>query len=168
MAKYTDFLKESDLFYNLSAIQLEMVESICEEEHFREGESIFPENSHEKELYLIFRGQVDILVNPGLVASSPAASARPEVIAHLLRGQSFGEVALVDEGVRSAGARAAAPDTFLLKFSRERLLNLCNSYPELGYRVMYNLAQDLSQKIRNADLKIREVLLYQPRRSEPN
>ena len=32
---------------------------------------------------------------------------------------------------------------------------------------MFNLAQDLSQKIRNADLKIREVLLYQPRRSEP-
>ncbi len=167
MAKFSGFLKDTDLFYNLSATQLEMVESICEEKQFRDGELIFPENSHEKELYLIFRGQVDIFLNPSLVSRNPTANARSEVIAHLLRGQSFGEVALVDEGVRSAGAKAASSDTFLLQISRERLLYLCNSYPELGYRVMYNLAQDLSQKIRNADLKIREVLLYQPRRSEP-
>jgi len=167
MAKFTSFLKETDLFYNLTATQLEIVDSICEEKQFREDELIFPENSHEKELYLIFRGQVDIYINPGLVSRSPVANARSEVIAHLLRGQSFGEVALVDEGVRSAGAKAASRDTILLQISRERLLNLCNSYPELGYRVMYNLAQDLSQKIRNADLKIREILLYQPHRSEP-
>jgi CRP/FNR family cyclic AMP-dependent transcriptional regulator len=167
MPKYSGFLKDTDLFYNLTATQLEMVNSICEEKQFREGEIIFSENSHENELYLIFRGQVDIYLNPGLVSRSPTANARPEVIAHLLRGQSFGEVALVDEGVRSAGAKASSRDTVLLQISRDRLLNLCNSYPELGYRVMYNLAQDLSQKIRNADLKIREVLLYQPRRSEP-
>lgn len=167
MSKFTSFLKETDLFYNLSATQLEMVDSICEERQYREGELIFSENSHEKELYLIFSGQVDIYINPSLVSRSPTASTHPEMIAHLLRGQSFGEVALVDEGVRSAGAKAGSRDTVLLRISRERLLNLCNSYPELGYRVMFNLAQDLSQKIRNADLKIREVLLYQPRRSEP-
>lgn len=168
MPKYANFLKETDLFYDLTATQLEMVDSICEEKQFREGDIIFPENSHEKELYLIFRGQVDIFINPGLVSRSPGANARPEVIAHLLRGQSFGEVALVDEGVRSAGAKAVSRETILLQISRERLLNLCNSYPELGFRVMFNLASDLSQKIRNADLKIREVLLYQPRRPDPS
>ena len=167
MPKFSGFLKETDLFYNLSEAQLEMVDFICEERQFSEGEIIFSENSNKKELYLIFRGQVDIFINPSLVSRSPAVSTRSELIAHLLRGQSFGEVALVDEGVRSAGAKAGSHDTILLQISRERLLNLCNSYPELGYRVMYNLAQDLSQKIRNADLKIREVLLYQPRRSNP-
>jgi len=164
MGKYINFLRETDLFYNLSPLQLEMVDSISEEKAYREGEIIFIENSHEKELYLIFRGEVEIFVNPGLVSPTPGAISRPEVIATLLRGQSFGEVALVDQGVRSAGARAAARDTMLVKISRDRLLTLCNSYPELGYRVMLNLAQDLSQKIRNADLKIREVLLYQTHR----
>jgi CRP-like cAMP-binding protein len=165
MGKYISFLRESDLFYNLSPLQLEMVESLCEEKVFREGELIFSENSHEKELYLIFRGQVEIFVNPGMVSTTPGIIVKPEVVAVLLRGQSFGEVALVDEGLRSAGARAALRDTLLLKIQRDRLLSVCNSYPELGYRVMYNLALDLSQKIRNADLKIREVLLYKPRRS---
>jgi CRP/FNR family transcriptional regulator, cyclic AMP receptor protein len=165
MAKYANFLRETELFYNLSPLQLEMVDSVCEEKNYREGEVIFPENSHEKELYLIFRGEIEIFVNPGMVSANPGMNSKPEVIANLLRGQSFGEVALVDQGVRSAGARAASRDTQLVKISRERLLNLCNSYPELGYRVMLNLAQDLAQKIRNADLKIREVLLYQTRRS---
>jgi CRP/FNR family transcriptional regulator, cyclic AMP receptor protein len=165
MAKYISFLRETDLFYNLSPLQLEMVESLCEEKLCREGELIFPENSPGKELYLIFRGQVEIFVNPGMVSVTPGVTTRSEVIAMLMRGQSFGEVALVDEGLRSAGARAGLRDTLLLKISRDRLLNICNSYPELGYRVMYNLALDLSQKIRNADLKIREVLLYQPRRT---
>jgi CRP-like cAMP-binding protein len=71
----------------------------------------------------------------------------------------------VDQGRRTAGAKASARDTVLLKISRDRLINLCNSYPELGYRVMSNLAQALAQKMRNADLKIREVLLYQNWRS---
>jgi hypothetical protein len=30
----------------------------------------------------------------------------------------------------------------------------------LGYRLMYNLAADLALKIRNADLRIRETLIY--------
>ncbi len=167
MGKYINFLRETDLFYNLSPLQLEIVESLCEEKNCREGEIIFSENSPEKELYLIFRGQIEIFVNPGIVSTSPGIVIKPEIIAVLMRGQSFGEVALVDQGLRSAGARAALRETLLLRISRDRLLNVCNSYPELGYRVMSNLALDLAQKIRNADLKIREVLLYQPRRSGP-
>jgi len=165
MGKYISFLRETDLFFNLSPLQLEMVESLCDEKVYREGEFVFLENSPEKELYLIFRGQVEIFVNPGMVSPTPGIITKSEVIAVLMRGQSFGEVALVDQGLRSAGARAALRDTLLLKISRDRLMNVCNSYPELGYRVMYNLALDLAQKIRNADLKIREVLLYQPRRT---
>jgi hypothetical protein len=39
---------------------------------------------------------------------------------------------------------------------------LCDTYPQLGYRLMYNLAADLAMKIRNTDLRIREQLLYRP------
>jgi CRP/FNR family transcriptional regulator, cyclic AMP receptor protein len=167
MGKRVDYLKESDLFYNLTPTQLEMVDSVCEESNFKEGEIVITENTREKELYLILKGEVEILVNPGLVAPRPGVSAKPEIIATLGRGQSFGEIALVDEGIRTATVRAAGKDTILLKISRERLLMLCNNYPELGYKVMYNLAIDLANKIRNTDLRIRETVLYQ-RRSPGN
>jgi CRP-like cAMP-binding protein len=82
------------------------------------------------------------------------------VIARLRRAQSFGEVALVDEGLRSASARAAQKETLLLVIPREKIIMLCETYPQLGYRLMHNLAADLAMKIRNADLRFREQLLY--------
>jgi CRP-like cAMP-binding protein len=81
-------------------------------------------------------------------------------IATLRRGQSFGEVALVDQGLRSALARCSQPDTVLIAIERDKLMLLCNNYPLLGYRLMRNLAADLAMKIRNTDLQVREFLTW--------
>ena len=81
-------------------------------------------------------------------------------IATLRRGQSFGEIALVDKGLRSASACITQDNTRLLIIPRDKLIAVCEDYPELGYRLMYNLATDLAFKIRSADLRIREELLY--------
>ncbi len=160
MGSFIIFLKESDLFYNLTDNQLELVESLCQERTFAAGETIIEENSHDNELYLIINGSVDIVLNRSLISSNPQATSSPDVIATLRRGQCFGEMALVDEGIRSAGAVAADRDTRALTIARKKFLLLCNTYPEVGYKVMYNLAAELALKIRGADLKIREVLLY--------
>ncbi len=161
MSKYNNFLIETDLFYNLNSSQLKLIESLCEELEFKKGETIFSENTREGELYLVEQGLVEILVNPDLVAPSHKKSNQPSPIALLRRGQSFGEIALVDEGIRSASAIAQEDNTRLLKITRTKFLELCKSNPELGYLVMYNLSVDLARKIRNADLQIREALLYQ-------
>jgi len=36
---------------------------------------------------------------------------------------------------------------------------LCESYPDLGYKLMKNLAADLAFKIRNTDLNVRQLQL---------
>jgi len=157
-----NFLKQSDIFYQFTATQLELVANLCHELLFQEGETIFRENSDSKELYVIAHGEVDILITPALVGG-PADKGRQETrIATLRRGQSFGEVALVDEGLRSATARATQKETRLLIIPRDKLIMLCETYPSLGYRLMYNLAADLAMKMRNTDLRIREQLLYAP------
>lgn len=159
MSELVNFLKQVDIFYQLTNAQLEMIAALCQEKVYGRGEIIFEEGSSHKELYIIVRGEVDILVNPALVVA-PSSTVEPVTIATLRRGQNFGEVALVDEGVRSATARAAQKDTRLLVIPRDKLLMLCETYPQLGYRLMYNLAADLAMKIRNTDLRIRETLLY--------
>ena len=108
---------------------------------------------------MIVQGEVDILIHRGTTGSLNKSET---VVARLRRGQSFGEVALVDEGLRSASAVAAQKDTRLLVIARDKLIMLCETYPQLGYRLMYNLAADLAMKIRNTDLRIREQLLYKP------
>ena len=152
-----NILKQSDIFYQFTTTQLELVANLCSEAAYNEGDVIFPENSDSKELYVITQGEVEILIHR---SATGEVDKKGTSIARLRRGQSFGEVALVDEGMRSASACAAQKDTQLLVIQRDKLIMLCETYPPLGYRLMYNLAADLAMKIRNTDFQIREQVLY--------
>lgn len=151
MSNLVNFLKQSDIFYQFTPTQLELVANLCQEVIFNANEIIFHENSGSKELYVIAQGEVDILINRGAAGDS---DKQETTVALLRRGQSFGEVALVDEGLRSASACAVQNDTRLIVIQRDKLIMLCETYPQLGYRLMYNLAADLAMKIRNTDMRI--------------
>jgi len=151
-------LKQADIFFDMTATQLELIASICEEKTYQKGDLIFAENTPGTELYVIVEGQIDIQVDPAVIGA--ASGLGPRTIATLRRGQSFGEVALVDEGLRSAAARCAQHGTCLLVIPRDKLMLLCDTYPQLGYRLMRNLAADLAMKIRNTDLQVREHLIW--------
>ena len=161
MSTIAQYLKQADIFYQFTTAQLETVASLCREVSFAPGELILSEKSSSNELYVIIQGEVDIEIGSALVAA-PGAAAPDTVVARLGRGQSFGEIALVDQGVRSASARAAAP-TRVLVIPREPLMMLCETQPQLGFRLMYNLAADLAMKVRNSDLRYRGRLLDGPR-----
>ena len=160
-----DILRRTDIFYDLSGAQLEMLASICEERVVKLGDIVFEENSQGDEMFVISRGAVEILVDPSIVGG-PGAKKRgsmPVTIATLRGGQTFGEIALVDQGLRTASARCAETETQLLAIRRNKFMKLCDTYPEMGYRVMRNIAADLAFKIRGSDLAIREQLLWRPR-----
>jgi CRP/FNR family cyclic AMP-dependent transcriptional regulator len=159
MNSVVSFLKQSDIFYQLTPTQLELVANLCQEVVYQAGEMIFRENSDSQELYIIAQGEVEILIESANSAAASGSGA-DTVITKLRRGQSFGEIALVDEGLRSASARVAQKDTRLLVIPRDKLIMLCETYPQLGYRLMHNLAADLAMKIRNTDLRMRDQLLY--------
>jgi CRP/FNR family cyclic AMP-dependent transcriptional regulator len=159
-------LKQTDIFYDLTPAQLEMIASICQERTVRAGEVLFHENTPGTEMYAIVRGEIEILLDPSLVGGATTRKGSgPVTVASLREGQTFGEMALVDQGLRSASARGAADNTKLLIIPRQKLLTLCETYPELGYRVMRNMAADMAFKIRNSDLTIREQLLWRPRQA---
>ena len=159
-----NILKQSDIFFELTPTQLELVASLCQERRCKAGDLIFEENAASDELYLIAQGEVDIQVDPSLVSADEQKVGGLVTIATLRRGQSFGEVALVDQGLRSATARCSANNTQLFVIPRNKLIMLCETYPQLGFRLMRNLAADLALKIRSTDLSIREQLLYGQRR----
>jgi CRP-like cAMP-binding protein len=147
-------LRQADIFDELSNTQLELIASICSERHYQGGDVIFEENTPGDELYVIANGEIEIQVDPALTGGD--ATAGPTTIATLRRGQSLGEVSLVDEGLRSAAARCAQQDTHLAVIPRDKLLLLCDTYPQLGYRLMRNLAADLAMKLRHTNLQVRQ------------
>jgi CRP/FNR family transcriptional regulator, cyclic AMP receptor protein len=148
---YASLLERVDVFDELSKDRLERISEICAEHHYDQSELIFEQNSVSDGLYVILNGEVDILMDRGSL-SGAQAEARP--IAKLRRGQSFGEVALVDEGLRTATARAVTSDTRLLILRRVDLMELCQQDYELGFILMRNLAADLALKIRQTDLRM--------------
>lgn len=159
-----NILKQTDIFFEFTPTQLELVTSLCQERKCNTGDIIFQENAASDELYIIAQGEIDIQVDPSLVGTEQNPPVGPVTIATLRRGQCFGEVALVDQGLRSATARCSAHNTQLFVIPRDKLISLCDTYPQLGYKLMRNLAADLALKIRSTDLRIREELLYARRR----
>jgi CRP/FNR family cyclic AMP-dependent transcriptional regulator len=152
-------LSVTEIFHEFTQTQLEMVASICEPGTYQTGDVILQEYDSSKALYVIGRGGVEILMSPGLVGDSDQQETEAIALTELKQGQITGEVALVDEGVRSATVRVVEDDTYLLKIPRDRLVLLCDTYPELGYKLMKSLASDLAFKIRNSDLTIRQLQL---------
>ena len=60
---FETILKHADIFLDLTLEQIERIASICEEKYFDIGEIVFEEKSDSDELYIIARGQVEILFN---------------------------------------------------------------------------------------------------------
>lgn len=163
IAEYVTVLKQADIFYGLSDSQLGMIAPLCSEINPELDETIFEENSAGDELYIIARGEVDILVDPSLIQSATEEPHEPVNIATLRRGQTFGEIALVDQGLRSASACCVSRKTRLLTIPRDKLIELCEDNPKLGYYLMRNIATDMAFKIRGTDLMVREQLRWAPR-----
>ncbi len=151
-------LEQVDIFVDLSSAQLDMIEENCEEKSFNKGEVIFEENSPSREFYIITDGEVDIQIDPDTIGDG-SDQYQPTTIAKLRRGQSFGEVAIVDPGVRSASAKCATETCRLLSIDRDRFLDLLEADYQMGYIVMRNFAADLSLKIRQTNMMVRESLM---------
>jgi CRP-like cAMP-binding protein len=162
MGNSFNIIQQCDLFDGLSPAQLAQVETLFTARAYPPGAAVFLENAPDQELFVVSRGEVQLSVSAALVTSDPLKAAARKSLAVLRRGQSFGEVALVDEGVRTASAYAGQNGADLQVISRRDLLDLCAGDPALGYRLMFNLAISLSQKIREADLTIREMLADLP------
>ena len=160
---YLPLLEDTDIFYGLRPEHLERISAICEEVVLDKGTIVVEENSSGCEMYIVCRGAVDIQVDPGMLGQQTETG--PTTITTLRQGQVFGEVVLVDEGLRSASARIVVDGTHLLVVRRDDLIALCTQDYEFGYLLMRNIAADMAFKIRGTDLAVREQLL---RRSEPS
>lgn len=156
MAHYV--LEQVDILMDLTPEQLNQVEAICAEKNFSQGEVIFEENTPSREFYVIVDGDIDIQIDPDTIGDG-SDNYQPTTIATLRRGQSFGEVAIVDPGLRSASAKCSSESCRLLVIDRQEFLKLLEGDYQLGYVVMRNFAADLALKIRQTNLLVRESLM---------
>jgi CRP-like cAMP-binding protein len=145
-------LKSLDIFSGLNEQLLDKIAGLCQEKPFSEGDIILQESEQSKEMYIIAEGEVEITVgiktDPLLF---PSASGEA-LIVRLGAGQIFGEMALVDQGLRSATVRCSASPTRLLIIERDDFMRVFEEDNYLGFMVMRNIAADVCFKLRSHTL----------------
>ena len=159
------YLAQTDLFDNLTEEQLDKIEAITEAATLPKDFVLIEEKDISDALFIVASGSVHIWLNPSIVATE-ADKADPVLVAELLSGQVFGEMALVDQGMRSATAQTTQDNTYILRLPREKLIKLCDEDIELGYKVMRNLAADLALKMRNTGLTLRQYQMLLSKKGE--
>ena len=127
----------------LKEVGADVVEGLARaamERRFLPGQIIFEEGSASRELYLIVEGQVEVVKGQG---------ADEMVLARRGQGDFFGEMGLIEASPRFATIRALEP-TRLLEFSEEDLRSVLLRQPQL----LYGMMQELSARLRSADLQM--------------
>lgn len=146
MEAIAERLRTVHLFRSLSAAQLERLAGITHVEHYGVGSVLFRQNDPGDSLYIIARGQVEVRVT--------GENSEPHAALFLGAGQVFGEMALLDQGPRSATVIAAQPDTEVYSISHTDMASLFEQDTGMGYVMMRNLALNLSFKIRHQNLSL--------------
>ncbi|MFK7801039.1 MAG: cyclic nucleotide-binding domain-containing protein [Anaerolineae bacterium] len=136
-------LNKVHIFSRLSEDDLALVAGICHAEKLSAGELIVAQNSTGNDVYIVEDGSIEVYVTVDDVD-------RP--IVFLGHGQLFGEMALLDQGHRSASGRSGRDGCNLVRINSDDFTELCNNHPAIGYSVMKNFAIDLAFKLRHMNL----------------
>ena len=139
----SNLLKRVQLFANLALEELEQLAAICTEQKIAAGETIISQNTTGNEMYIVAQGAVEVYIQ-GL------SDARSLVV--LGKGQVIGEMALIDQGYRSASVRTTREGATLYLIESDAFYELCDQNNHIGFVVMRNLAIDIAFKLRHRNL----------------
>jgi CRP/FNR family cyclic AMP-dependent transcriptional regulator len=110
---------------------------------FRDGEYIVQQGEIGDCMYVIQSGNVEVVRRAGNEEFS---------LAELGEGEFFGEMALFDREVRSAGVRALG-EVWVLTLERKSFLRHVRRDPSLAFRILERMAQ----RIRRLDSRVVEM-----------
>jgi CRP-like cAMP-binding protein len=136
---HEEILARTDFFADASPTALAAVAASGHELHLIRGDILFSEGDPPESLFLVLRGRLAIaLANP--------IDRRESVVALMESGDLFGEMGMLDDGPRSAMARALEPTT-VLSIPYDQVLSMFEENPKL----LWNVARLLAQRIRVTD-----------------
>lgn len=127
MSAPADVLKKVPLFEGLDEKDFERLADRFQERRFSEGQSVMEEGSTGTSFFVIGEGDANVSVG-----GEPIATLGP--------GDYFGEMAVVDEGVRSASVTAATDmrSYFLTPWEFRPFVE---EHPEVAWKLLQNLAR---------------------------
>jgi hypothetical protein len=139
----TEILRRIPLFAHMTYKELLAILGIARGRHFVPGQAIIQEGQAGDELFVLFRGKVDV-------------SKSGLKIAQLKAGGHFGEMGLVDQAPRSATV-VAVEETSAVSIDRDSLLKLMRREAPLAVKLLWSFVQVMSERLRNTSEALTEL-----------
>jgi len=134
-------LKKVPVFSGLSDKELGEIKKLVHQRIYQSGEHVFKHLAPAEGMYIIISGAVEIYLETNGIKN---------VLAELKEPDFFGEIALLDDEPRSAGAIATQPSV-LLGFFKPDLLSLMERNPVLSNKILTNLGSVLAERLRKTN-----------------
>lgn len=140
-------LAELDLFKGLSPEEYRLIETIVKPLIFEKGEVIIREGSDAKLFFVVARGTVSVQIRV------QGQDGRKRRVASIGPGLSFGEMALLDGGKRSADI-VADERVICYGLAVGQLQELAAEHPNIMITILGNLTREFSERLRHANEEI--------------
>lgn len=143
-------LRRVRMLADLSDTQLEQFAAYMEVQPVRQWAEIVKIGDAGDAMYLILEGELRVRL---------MVSGKESILATLLPGDFFGEIALFDSGPRSADV-VANKDSTLLRIAAESFGRLVTSQPELAAPILFALGKTLTARIRADNKRYRDSVAF--------
>lgn len=147
-------LQENILFQNLTNRELRFLEKIVHIRKYHQGEHVFRIGDVGVGMYMIATGSINIMVedfdedplNPKLI-----------LVTRLLKGDFFGELALVEENGRRSASAIACEESTLIGFFKPDLLEIAERSPSTGVKIIMRLGEVLGVRLADTTKNLTEL-----------
>jgi CRP-like cAMP-binding protein len=139
-------VSEVELFRQLDRPEIGALLREATKAAFRAGEVVYHEGDTGHAMYVVVQGGFEVYREAG---------GEQVVLAHILAGEHFGEIALIANRPRCASVRAMT-DAVALRLTKEGLF----ARPAIASRLMQNMARMLATRLADAD---EDIILHRGR-----
>jgi CRP-like cAMP-binding protein len=154
-----DILKKVPIFQDLGRREFNKIESILHRRNWNVDQAIINEGDPGLGMYIVVAGEVRI--------TQIGEDGVQQQLATLTGGDFFGEQALLDESPRTASAFANEPCR-IIGFFRPDLLELIESNPRSGLKIVMRLSQMISVRLRHTNRLLKEARMRVKQVGEEN
>jgi CRP-like cAMP-binding protein len=130
--------------------QLRRFVNFMEAQPVRQWAQIVKQGDADDGMYLVLDGELRVRLMIG---------GKETILATLGPGECFGEIALFDQGPRSADV-VANKDSILLKISSEAFEKLRREAPELSAPILFAISKTLAARIRADNKRIKDSVTF--------
>ncbi len=144
-AEKLEVLRRSPLFEMLSEAELQVLAELSRSRRLAAGDVVFREGDAGDALFVLARGEVEVVTDGRAGVEHPIASLAPP--------EAFGEMSLIDREVRSATVRART-DCDLLQLGAENFTAFRKRSRDGFTLFLVNVARVLSSRLREANRRL--------------